>query len=224
MSAKKKNLSGPSTVEVALAAVLSVILGCALGAALLVLKPVQTVKSIPKDAASNAVFYIEGSRDFNASADLEAKRKSFIDGESVDLSEGELNVFLSSLKKSAAPAKPGDKAPAADAKVVDVGALNARLFGTKIQLGDTVTISLFGASYSFIVQATGGFVKDGPTFVFEPEQFYVGGCPMDRLIVVKDILLKKLLLAQAPPDDLVAPWGKLSDVSVTGTTLHLKMP
>ena len=224
MSAKNKIVKGPTWFEVGLGAALSIILGCALGAVLLVMKPVQKVKELPKDAPSGAVYYIEGSRDFNKTPDVAAKRKAFTDGETVELSEGEINVLLGASARPAAPAaKPGDKAPV-DSRAVDTSPLNARLYDGKLQLSDTVTLNIFGATGSFIVQATGAFAKHGSSFEFEPESFYVGGCPVHRLPVVKDILLRKLLFAQPAPDDLAAAWRKLSDVSIVGSTLRLRMP
>jgi hypothetical protein len=223
MSAKSKNLKAPSWFEVGLGAVLSVVLGCAVGAALLVMHPVQKVKEIPKDAPAGAVYYIEGSRDFNRTEEVTEKRKALAGGESVEVSEGEINVFLGAISKPAAAApKPGEKPP--DTKALDVGGLNARIHDGKLQLADTVTVNLFGASGSFIVQATGGFENRGGGVEFVPESFYVGGCPVERLPVVRDILLKRLLLAQPVPDDLAAAWPKLASVSVEGPMLRLKMP
>ena len=221
MSAKKSQ-RGPTLFEVALGAGLSVVLGCVLGAALLVMKPVQKVKEIPKDPPANAVYYIEGSRDFNRTSEVGDKRKAFVAGESVELSEGEINVLFGALAKPAGGAKPGEKAP--DPKMIDTSGRNARIHDGKLQLSDTVTLNYFGATGSFIVQATGAFEKGGSGFEFVPETFYVGGCPMQRLPVIRDILLKRLLLSQPVPDDLSGAWQKLAAVTIEGSTLRLKMP
>jgi hypothetical protein len=221
MSAKKSQ-RGPTLFEVALGASLSVLLGCALGAALLVMKPVQKVKDIPKDPPANAVYFIEGSRDFNRTSEVADKRKAFVGGESVELSEGEVNVLFGALAKPGAPTKPGEKPP--DPKFMETSGLNARIHDGKLQLSDTVTLNYFGATGSFIVQATGAFEKSGSGFEFVTESMYVGGCPVQRLPVIKDILLKKLLLGQPVPDDLSGAWAKLSAVTIEGSTLRLKMP
>jgi hypothetical protein len=223
MSAKKTQ-RGPSLFEVALGAALSVALGCAVGAALLLIKPVLKVKEIPKDAPANAVYYIEGNRDFNRTAEVTDKRKAFAGGESVDLSEGELNVLFSAIgsKPAAGAPKPGEKPP--EPRAIDLSGLNARIHDGRLQLADTLTVSLFGATGTFIVQASGAFEKGASGFEFVPDVFYVGGCPMQRLPIIKDILLKKFLLGQPVPDDLVAAWPKLAAVSIEGSTLRLKMP
>jgi hypothetical protein len=229
---KKHNKAqkGPSWFEVGLGAVLSVILGTVVGAAYMVSRPVLKVTAIPKDAPANAVYYIEGSHGSGRSSQIAEKRKSLVGGESVSVDEGELNALFGSSAAPEAPkpkaAKPGDKAPPppANQKAVDVGSLNARIHGGKIQFGDTVTFNVYGISYAVIVQSTGTFSKHGQTFDFDPESLYVGGCPVERLLVVRDYVLKKLLFAQPVPDDLAAAWPKLADVSIEGSTLRLKMP
>ena len=225
----KKATQGPSWFEVILGAVLAVALGVVLGAAYMVTKPVAKVSSIPKDAPSGAVYYIEGSKDM--SREYMEKRKAFIDGESVDVQEGEINAALASTAKPStpapAPSKPGDKSPpppAADAKIIDASGFNVRIRDSKIQFGDNVTISLFGISTSVIVQATGTFEKGGSIYEFEPETIYVGGCPVQRLLFVRSWILKRLLFTQAAPGDAAAAWSKLVSVSIEGPKLRLKAP
>lgn len=228
----KKNTKvqrGPTWFEVGLGAFLSVILGVALGAAYLVSRPVQKVTAIPKDAAASALFYIEGSRSAGRSSDVAEKRKAFVGGESVTVEEGELNSLIGSISQPETPKakapKPGEKAPpAASERMIDAGTLNARIKGGTIQFGDTVTFNVYGFSAAVIVQATGSFAKRGSGFEFDPETFYVGGCPVQRLLFVRGYLLRKLLFTQPAPDDLAAAWSKLSDVSIEGSTLRLKAP
>ncbi len=230
MSKNKKAQKGPSWLEVGLGALLSVILGVVLGAFYLVSKPVQTVKEIPKDAPSGAVYYIEGSKDFGKTAAIEGKHREFTQGLTVALTEGEINAYIASVSKAPAappaPAKPGDKAPPppADQKAIDVGTLNVRIHGGKIQFGDSVNYSIFGFTGSVIVQASGTFEKHGGIFRFEPEVIYVGGCPAQRLLIIDSFILSKLLFAQPIPDDIATSWSKLSDVALEGSMLRLKTP
>jgi hypothetical protein len=230
MSAKRgKKDKGPSWLEVGLGAVLSIILGVALGVVFLVLKPVSKVTAIPKDAPAGAVYYIEGARDFNKTTEVDEIRKSFLAGGSVSITEGELNVILGDATSPPAPAADAAapaaaKPPPGPQKLFAPGPLNARIHDGKIQFADTATISALGVDVSVIVQATGTFSKHGSTFAFDPESFYVGGCPMQRLLFVKDWALAKLLFAQPVPDDLAAAWSKLVDVSVDSTGLQLKGP
>ncbi|HEY5079863.1 MAG TPA: hypothetical protein VII43_08445 [Opitutaceae bacterium] len=224
MSAKRKD-KVPSWIEVGLGAVLSVALGVVLGAAYLVFKPVLKVKEIPKDAPSGAIYYIEGSRDFTKSSEADATRKSFASGESVTIDEGGLNMLLGNFGKADTPApKAGDKAPAAAAKALDVGALNARIKEGKIQFADTVTFNVLSVTGAVIVQARGVFEKSGSGFAFEPESFSVGGCPLERFPVVRSWIMKRLLFPNPPPPDVAAAWSKLTAVTIEGTSLKLRMP
>jgi hypothetical protein len=217
--------AGPSWTEVILGAILAVILGVAVGAVYMISKPVAKVTAIPKDAPAGAVYYIEGTTTFNRTG-LDELRKSFLAGETVTLSEGDINAFLSSISKPSAPApNPADKgAPPASSKMIDPGPLNARIHDGKLQLADTVALSAYGASTTVIVQATGTFVKDGSRFVFDPETIYVGGCPVQRLLFLKGWILGKTLLGQEIPADFAAAWSKLTDVSIEGSKLRLKAP
>jgi hypothetical protein len=226
----KSKQKGPSWFEVGLGAFLSVILGIALGIALLASKPVSKVTELPKDPAPGTIYYIEGARDFNKTPEVEEKRKSFVAGESVSVEEGELNILLSAGEKAAppAPAKPGDKAadapPAAPTKVLDVGTLNARIHDGHIQFAAPVTVSAFTVSATVIVQTTGTFIQRGSGFVYDPDSILVGGCPVSRVPVLRELVLSKLLFVQPVPADIAASWSRLAAVTIDGSVLKLKMP
>ena len=226
MTKVKKAQKGPSWLEVGLGAALSVVLGVVLGVAYLVTKPVQTVKEIPKDAPTGAIYYIEGIRDFNKSVVIEEKRKSLAAGETIAVEEGELNAFIGSLAKPSAPSpKPGDKGAApADAKMLDTGTLNIRIRAGKIQFAVPVSYNILSVTGSVIVQASGEFVRNGSTYEFVPDTFTAGGCPLVHLPIIKDYVLRKFLFAMPVPEDIASAWGKLAGVSIEGSTLRLKMP
>jgi hypothetical protein len=223
----KNSQKAPSWFEVGLGAALSVALGVVLGIAYLAAKPVTIVSSIPKDAPAGAIYYIEGSKSLN-SMEVTEKRRAFVNGETIDVDEGELNGFLRSIWKApaAAPAaKPGAKGappPPPDQNILEVSALNARIRDQKVQFGDTATINFLGVSIPLIVQASGVFVRGGSGFEFDPDTLLVGGCPMQRMLFVRGIIMRKLLFTETVPGDVAAAWSKLADVSVNGTKLHLR--
>jgi hypothetical protein len=223
--AKRKVEKGPSWLEVGLGAFLSVVLGVVLGVAYMIAKPVLTVKEIPKDAPAGAVYYIEGSRSSVKSAGLEDKRKSFLAGESVDLDEGEVNTLLGDPGKPSTPGgKPGDKAPAPEAKLLDIGSLNVRIKDGRMQFAVPANFNVLTVMGTVIVQANGGFEKRGSTFTYVPDTLYVGGCPIGRIPFAKDWVMSKLLFARPVPDDIATAWSKLVSVSIEGTTLRLRTP
>ena len=71
-------LRGPSWIEVVLGAAISLVLGVALGAALLVFRPVIPVRQMPKEEAieRDAIYFVEGSRETAKARDAAAKRKA----------------------------------------------------------------------------------------------------------------------------------------------------
>jgi hypothetical protein len=224
--AKRKLQKGPSWFEVGLGAALSVVLGVILGAAYLVMKPVTTAKEIPKDAPSNAVYFLEGLKNTTASGTAEDDRRKFLAGESVDVTESEVNALFS----DAMPAKPSsdkdkDKAaPAAADKMVTPGTVNVRIRESTIQFGCPLDFNIFTVMGTVIVQAKGSFEKRGSTFVFVPDSVMIGGCQVQHVPFVKELILSKVLFSHPIPDDLANAWTKLGAVTIDGSTLRLKMP
>ena len=217
-------LYGPSWVEVILGAVLSLVLGGLLATVYLVIKPVQTVKEMPKekDIVRGAIYYIEGSNDATKGKQWTRKRQQLAAGESVVLTEEELNAVFA---PSSQPGKPGtEAAPAPGGGVLNKGTPNFRLRDGRMQIGVPCTITVLGYSQPVTVVATGTFVKDGDTFVFDPDQFHVGSLAVNRLPMVEGFVKRKLVALQVVPEDLTADWKKLANVSLEGKSLRLTMP
>lgn len=238
--------NGPSWFEVIFGAVLSVALGAVLGVVLLAFAPVTVVKVLPADEErdAKAVYFVEGSRDSAKARNATAKRKSFLEGQSVSLTEDELNVLagppvaFSKPKPAAAkpgtppaqkaptpaptpaPAKPGEKA---DEDWLTAGTPNFRLQGDKFQVGVPVTLNALGLGQKIVVQSEGAFVKRGDMFAYEPATIFVGACPVHRVPYLADYAREKLL-GQKIPDEVAASWGKLASVTVEDKMLRLKMP
>jgi hypothetical protein len=220
---------GPSWLEVILGAVLSLILGVMLGAVLLALRPVVAVKEGFKEAERDPklVYYVQGARDGGRAGPAAAKRKAFVEGKSVSVSEEELNALVATVPPAnsgaAKPTEPG-KAPSADDATFAPGALNFRIQNGALQVALPMTVNALGLSHKLIVQAHGGFVKKGGLFVYEPHTFYVGSCPVQKLPFLVGYFQRKFLSAQSIPDDVSASWSKLANVAIEGRTLKLTMP
>jgi len=238
MSAKRAGADySPSWTEVILGAALSLALGVALGAVLLALRPVSPVKELPKETerTPGVVYYVEGTRDSAKSKQAAAKRKLFAQGQTVSVTEDEINSFIApppppvAKPKAGEKAKPSDKAAAAAAApsgdLLSAGSPNFRIRNGTMQLAVPVTVSLFGLfEQQVMVVARGGFAKQGDVFSFAPDTLYVGSCPMERLPFARGFLTKKVYSMVTVPDDIAAAWPKLADVTVDGNTLKLAMP
>ena len=238
-------LRGPSWIEVVLGALLSLILGVVIGAAVLIFRPVVVVKEMPKEEAREpgALYFVEGSRDATKGREAVAKRKAFAGGQTVTVIEDELNAIAgpaANFGPAAAPGAPGaspapkapekkavDKAGAPEApseEMIATGTPNFRIRDNLMQIGIPVTVNLLGMTEKVVVQTKGGFAKQGDTFVYEPTEFYVGCLPVTRLPMVSDYAREKFLAGQTIPEDIRAAWSKLTNVSVEGNGLKLTMP
>ena len=231
---------GPSLVEIVLGVVLSLVLGIALGAVLLILRPVVVAKEMPKDPDPRAVYYVEGSRDTAKAKQGLAKRKAFVEGQSVTVTEDEINALAAPTPAGAPPAaKPADakakdpkakepEKPAAHAPGSDgllaMGSPNFRLHDGAMQVGVPVTINALGLGQKVIAQARGTFVKSGDVFVFDPTTLYLGSCPVQRLPFVAGYVRNKFVASQPIPEDIKTSWMKLANVAIEGDSLKLTMP
>jgi hypothetical protein len=226
MSNNSNALHEPSWAEVLIGAGLSLVVGVVLAVAHLVLKPVETVPFLPQPPVAGQVYFREGSKDTNKGNTWLRKRQAFLDGQSIDLTEDELNTAVATpIEKpkggAGQPASAAKTAPADDA-LLTPGAVNFRIDGGQVQVAVPVRVNLLDVTV--IVQAMGGVVKKGDTFTFEPKVFYVGSCAVDRLPIVEGLIMGRLFAAQGVPKELTDAWAKLANVSVEGKTLKLAMP
>lgn len=214
----ERAIHGPSWTEVILGAVLSVLLGLVLAVCHLVLKPVATVRELPKELVAGQIYYIEGSRDATKGRGWLAKRQAFCSGQSVELSEEELNTAVVSPTEK----PPAEAAAASQEAMLSPGLLNFRIADGKLHFG--VPLKTFLLDRPVILQARGSFVLSGEQFRFEPELFYLGSCPLHKIPLLRSALLKRVPGAQSIPEDLRSAWSKLSAVSIEGRVLKLSMP
>lgn len=223
-------LHGPSWTEVILGAFLSLILGAVIGAVLLVLRPVAVVRDEPKERERNTVYYFEGSRDTGKARQAPVKRNAFLAGQSVTLTEEEINALIATQsaaaaaeKKAAPKGKDGKEAAGAGVgDYVTTDAPTVRIREGVFQVGAPVTIGL--VDQKIIAHARGGFEKEGAYFVFKPTEMYLGSCPVQKLPFLPAYVRNKFIEAQPVPEDLKTAWGKLTNVAVEGNTLKLTMP
>lgn len=231
---------------------MSIVLGVALGIVVLAMKPLAGVREMPKEPVAGAIYYVVGSRDTSKAKQAPAKRKTFAQGGSVNVTEDEVNSFLAAPPppvpapgakpkagekakaptpapvpaKAPAPAKAGEKgAPVvAGGEMLAVGEPNFRFRDGGVQITVPVTVNVLGLEQHLTVLAKGGFVKKGDAFKFEAETLYLGSCPVQRVPFLNSFVASKFLGSQAVPEDIAAAWPKVVSVAVDGSVLKLTMP
>lgn len=231
----QKALYGPSTVEVALGALLGFLLGLVAACLFLVfLKPVQQVKEMPKadKVVPGVVYYLPGADNTVKGRNWTSKQKVLIAGGEAILLEEELNAWSASLAAPPPPpppakgkpgAKPAEPAPAAAPQgFLTASTPNFRFVGDKLQIGLKCTLNVFGLfSQEVIVLAVGDFAKGGDGTVFKPETFYLGSCPLHKLPAASAPIISRVLAAQKIPDEIRTMWAKVTSASVAGGQLKI---
>lgn len=213
---------GPSWAEVIIGAVLSLVLGVVIGAALLIFKPVVSAKEMPKEPIPGAVYYVEGLRgDASRAKQALAKRKALMEGQSIKVTEDEVNSLVTAAAAPTPAAKPGEAEPAKPAETITAGTPNVRIREGVMQIGVPVTLNVFGLEHKLIAQARGGFVQQGDRFVYEPTQMYLGSCPVQRLPFLAGYIKAKALSSEQVPADIAAAWSRLTTVAIEGNALVL---
>jgi hypothetical protein len=222
-----KALYGPSTWEVALGAFLGFLVGLFAACVYLAFKPVKVVSEAPKDKVAGMVYLIQGASSSAKAKGVASKEKRFLAGGSVELVEDELNVWAANLGKPAAPPPAKGGAPGAKPAAEGTGASltagppNFRIRGGMMQIGYKCTANYFGVTFDFMVMTTGKFAKSGEEFVFEPDAFYLGSCPLHKLFGLGAPVIHKLAQLHPVSDELKTAWARLSDIQIEDQNLKL---
>jgi hypothetical protein len=222
----EKALYGPSTFEVVLGAILGFILGIFLACVYLVFKPVQTVKEMPKpeERKTGVVYYLPGNTSGGSARDWAAKQQTFIRGGQVILTEAELNTWATASLNKAPATPPGGKAGAAPADqggMLTASGVNFRVADSKLHVNAKVTLNYFGVKKDVQMQSKGDLARSGNTFVYAPEEVYLGSCPLHKLPPSGSMLVSALFKAQRVPDDVRAAWAKVAEADVDGALVKV---
>ena len=225
MRAREGKPVGPGTAEIVVAAILSVLLGLVLGVAILVLQPVAVVKELPaaKDRPRGMVYHIPGKQDSSKGAEALRKRQLFMGGQSISLSEEELNLLFAPPATGSAGRKES-KNEVVIGGLFAVGEPNVRLADGVIQLAAPVRLVMPDVGVRFIVQIRGTMARGSGGFVFAPSEIHVGSCPVGALPFVSGMVRSRLGTLDVIPDDLRTNWLKLAEARVDGNLLRLRLP
>ncbi len=220
--------NGPGPIEVFLGALLSLLLGLTFALVYLVLKPVQVAKPSAREPVAGPAMYVRGNREGDRGKQWLRKKQLFTEGNSVAVNEDELNAWISAgtapeSPKPNAPKKLVQAPPPPPVGILSFGTPNFRVRNGTLQIGceGTLNLEMVALKHPLVMRATGQFVKNGDGFVFVPEQFYLGCCPLHRLPGVANLVLDRLLEDVKIPEDIAAAWKKLADVSIEGSSLLL---
>jgi len=206
MSSKKidRALYGPSWIEVILGALLSFALGVVLSGLALVFKPVETVREIPEDAPSDAIYYIEGAKSTTRGRSATVKLDQLRAGQTVSLNEEELN-FLATDALTVPDGEEGDSP-----EVVP----NFRIADGRLQIAYPVTLGYSGIERTVLIIATGQLAPVDGGVAFQAESFTIGALQAVRLPALQDLIAGQILSRNPPSEDILGVWNGLTDAGM----------
>lgn len=215
--AAPKVQTGPTTAEIVLGSLLSLVLGVLLVSLYLILKPVEVVREMPEEPELRTVYWLEGRKDAGLGRRWLFKREAFLQGQTVSLSEDEMNLWVASVY----PPRVGGAAKGGS--VLDPTTPLFRLDERELAIGILCKLNVFGLlERDLVVQTLGGFGPPqgrGPVYLLR--EFYIGSLPVHRLPVVKGMFARWVEGFYEFPEDLSAAWSRLIEAQVQDGTLVL---
>lgn len=117
---------------------------------------------------------------------------------------------------------PEEQAPE---ELVTPSVPNFRIREGVVQIGMQTTINPLGYVFPVVVQAKGGFEKQGDTFMYVPESLMIGSFPLHRFPHATEYLMKylaeKATTHDAIPAEMVSAWKKVRNVVVDGKVIKV---
>lgn len=180
----------PGLVGVLGGALGSLVLGVLLAVVYLILKPVEIVRSAPKDPAPGVRYFVQGGGAAPSGKGWERKQEMLVSGVGeVRLLSGDLNAWA----QAASPADPKVEEAKKEARFLHVrGTPNFRIVGEELQVGVVSELICFGYVRQLVFQAQGGFELDGATWRYAPKEMYFGCFPLHRFPLLRSSLTARL--------------------------------
>jgi hypothetical protein len=222
--ARRRN--GPGSFSKLIGGAFGILMGGCFGiliaAVYLTFRPVHEVKRMPaEEDMKPGVYYIEGRRSGMDGAEWVSKRNEVVAEGALDITvnEQELNQWSSATFSDR---RMDLKIEYGDAKF-EPGIPNFRIADDQVQIGFPFDIKGVGDNRRLIFQAKGTFVE-GPdaTRVFVPEYVYLGSCRIPNLGGFSAVVVRSLANVVGAPEEVLAAWPSLTDVTVDGDVIKLQ--
>lgn len=209
----------PGIFEIFFGVVLSVVLGGLLAAVFFICKPVEVVRTLPKEPAAGVRYFVEGAPGGGATWERKAAMVEAGGGE-VSFTESELNAWSD---KSFETAKV-DAAAKAESAMILMGKPNFRIAGASLQVGQVNEVVFFGMERKLVLQSKGAFTRKANGWAYVPQEIYLGGLPLHKVPAVADILINRLTPAAQMPASVKKVLSEATAIVVTKDTVAVAMP
>lgn len=211
----------PGLIGILFGAGLSVVLGGLLALVFFILKPVEVVRTMPKEPADGVRYFVEGASGSGGRATWERKVDLVAaGGGATSFTEAEMNAWSEETFETAKV----DEASKADSAMIIAGKPNFRIAGDKLQLGLINDVVVLGLEQKLVLQAQGSFVRKGGGWAFEPTEFFLGGLPLHKLPMVASLVAKRFSPATELPAAVAKVLNQASSIVVGEEMVTVTMP
>lgn len=218
--AKRNKDEGPKPYEIAVAAVLSLLVGVIGAAGFLAFTPPEEVSELPdeEDREFARVYYVAGEQGGREHATWDLKRQAIEAGQTgtMELVEEELNQWAAATYRD-------DAETAAGPLQITAGQPKFHL-ADNLQVAADLEWSIFGASQNFQSVAWGNFERRRGEFVFRPERVYIGSCPIPGAFGLAQRMFNRVAGAYEVSPELREGWSQLAAVEVTEGEMKVTIP
>lgn len=208
----------PGIVGIVFGAFSAIALGALLGCFHLASKPVQVVSTLPNEPVAGTRYFVQGAAGSGSTWERKLERLKTASGE-FGLTEADLNGWATA---GFAEAKVED-AESIPVMIV-AGKPNFRIQGTELQVGAINRVLFFGSPSPLVLQAKGGFEREGSKWVFAPKESFLGGLALHRVPALQSLVAGRFGAKDALPEDVKNLLARATQISVVNGEVLLRMP
>lgn len=205
--------------SVVFGAFLSVVLGALLALFHMASRPVEVLKTAPKEASpAGARQVVLGAPGSTAGKAWERKRET-LEGGVVAFTEAELNAWSEATFETA-KLEENQKGTTV---VILAGGPNFRIDGSTLHIALVNTLHFFGSEAPVVLHGRGEFVKGSGGWKFEPAEAYLGGLPLHRMPALLPLVASRFGANQRPAE-VEKVLAQATDVALRDGALVITMP
>ncbi len=212
---------GPKPVEIAVAGVLTLLLGLVGGGLFLALQPIKEVREpVSEDEREfGAVYYVRGRSGTQEHQTWQVKKEavnSAISGE-FEVVEQELNLWAANDFRHIEDSGGGFVH-------IQPSTPSFRIADSELQAALPLEWNIFGLNRKIQSQARGTFERRGGVYTFSPDRVYIGACPVPRVFGLADYFVNKVVAAFEVTPEFRDGWSQIEELSLDGETLRFVIP
>ncbi|MEY4489295.1 MAG: hypothetical protein RIQ79_1803 [Verrucomicrobiota bacterium] len=219
--ATKAERKSPGIFEILLGISLSISLGVLLALVHMIMRPVEVVRTLPKEIVKGTRYYVEGPDASVSGTRWKTKLKRIGEknpGE-IAFSDSDLNAWAANTFKKVEPEK-GE----AHSFAILAGVPNFRVEGDQLQVGTVNDLIFLGGTSKLVIEAKGAFTKSANGWDFSPTEVYFGGLPTHKFPLLTSMLMAKFGAVGMNTPEATKVLTSATSINVSGGSVVVKLP